>query len=378
MLSAVALLFICATVTPAAPVTASSMKNKSDDWFSTDDGKKFLDNLISWQLDSGGWFKGYDTSAPKREMPEESHGLGTDPKADPWVGYGTFDNGHTYTELRLIARAYNATHRQDLLDAFNKGLDFIFKSQYENGGWPQRYPLPAESKGYGKDITLNDDAMLNVMLLLQDVGLKKTPFTFVDDSRQAAAVRAFDKGIDCFLKLQVVVNGTPTAWAQQYNVETLQPSKARAYELPSLTGDESAGVAVLLMSLDKPSSEIKRAIHNAAVWFDKSKITGIKTARREDKSLPKGFDVVVVQDPSAPTLWARYYELDTNRPFFCGRDGVKKYSLAEIEAERRSGYAWLRPWGDKVLSQYPKWCKKNGETPMIAAPPSTQTSSSDR
>ena len=72
------------------------------------------------------------------------------------------------------------------------------------------------------------------------------------------------------------------------------------------------------------------------------------------------FDVVVVEDPTAPPLWARFYDLDTGKPYYCGRDGVKKSSLAEIEIERRGGYAWLRPWGERLLKEYPKWAKKNG------------------
>jgi len=52
------------------------------------------------------------------------------------------------------------------------------------------------------------------------------------------------------------------------------------------------------------------------------------------------FDTVVVADSKAPVLWARHYEIGTNRPIFAGRDGVKKYALAEIERERRTGTAW--------------------------------------
>jgi hypothetical protein len=31
---------------------------------------------------------------------------------------------------------------------------------------------------------------------------------------------------------------------------------------------------------------------------------------------------------------------------------------AEIEPERCAGYAWLRPWGAKVLKGYERWAKK--------------------
>ena len=61
-------------------------------------------------------------------------------------------------------------------------------------------------------------------------------------------------------------------------------------------------------------------------------------------------------DQNAKPMWARFYEIDTNRPFFCGRDGVKKYALAEIEYERRNGYAWLGYWPESLLSKdYPAW-----------------------
>jgi pectinesterase len=71
-----------------------------------------------------------------------------------------------------------------------------------------------------------------------------------------------------------------------------------------------------------------------------------------------GKDRVVIDDPNAPPLWARFYEIGMNRPFFCGRDGVKKYRLADIEAERRNGYAWYGNWGQNVARQYAAWSAK--------------------
>jgi PelA/Pel-15E family pectate lyase len=71
-------------------------------------------------------------------------------------------------------------------------------------------------------------------------------------------------------------------------------------------------------------------------------------------------DRVIVQDPAAPPLWARFYDIETNRPFYCGRDGVKRWSLAEIEFERRSGYNWVGPWGADVAEEYAQWTKRQG------------------
>ena len=45
---------------------------------------------------------------------------------------------------------------------------------------------------------------------------------------------------------------------------------------------------------------------------------------------PDGPDTKVIDDPAAPALWARFYDLETGKPFFCGRDGIKHDSLDQI------------------------------------------------
>jgi hypothetical protein len=79
----------------------------------------------------------------------------------------------------------------------------------------------------------------------------------------------------------------------------------------------------------------------ALAWFERSKLQGIKLVSVEDAAQPDGFDRIVVQDPTAPPMWARFYDIPTNRPIFCSRDGVPKRTLAEISYERRNGYSWL-------------------------------------
>ena len=54
--------------------------------------------------------------------------------------------------------------------------------------------------------------------------------------------------------------------------------------------------------------------------------------------------------------WARFYELETNRPVFSGRDGVIRYRIEEIEKERQDGYAWLGSWPRNFIDKdYPDW-----------------------
>jgi len=145
----------------------------------------------------------------------------------------------------------------------------------------------------------------------------------------------------------------------------LLPAKARAYELPSLSGKESAKIVLLLMSIENPSKEVVAAVEAAVAWFEKVKITGL----REDRVLKDGkiTDKKMVADAATPDLWARFMELEDNKPFFCDRDGIKKYALSEIGDERRNGYSWYTNEPKEVLKAYEKW-KKKLSTEVKSAP----------
>ena len=68
---------------------------------------------------------------------------------------------------------------------------------------------------------------------------------------------------------------------------------------------------------------------------------------------------MVVQDTKAPPLWARSYEIGTNRPIFASRDGIKVYSLAEVDRERRTGSGWYVASPRKLLgTDYAAWRAK--------------------
>jgi len=244
-------------------------------------------------------------------------------------------------ELRFLARAWRVTKDERYPAAFQKGFDYILNAQYPTGGWPQSYP---PGNKYPRHITFNDDAMVRLLTFLRDAA----KYEFLDADRRQAAQKSFDRGIACILKCQVVVNGAPTVWCQQHDEITLEPRPARTYELVSLSGAESVGILRLLMSLDNPGPEVIRAVNAGVAWFFSAKLTGIRVDTVNG-------DKIVVKDPNAPPLWARFYEIGTNRPFFCGRDGVKKYTIAEIEAERRNGYAWYGTWPVRLPAEHAKW-----------------------
>ena len=113
------------------------------------------------------------------------------------------------------------------------------------------------------------------------------------------------------------------------------------------------------MEIEPPTPEIIAAVQGAIAWFDEAKLTGIKVIRKPDPSSPKGWDKVLIKDPSAPPLWARFYRIGDNQPIFCSRDGVPKQTLAEISYERRNGYSWLGNRPASLLERdYPAWQSK--------------------
>ncbi len=319
-----------------------------DAFFKTPEAVRIADNVLLYQQVTGGWPKNIYMPV---ELTEQERKNALKMKKD--VNSSTIDNGATITEMNYLARIYLATQDEKYKDAFLRGLQYLFEAQYENGGWPQFYP---RSKGYYIHITYNDDAMINVMKLLRDITKEKAPYTFIPDTARQQAQTALDKGVDCILKTQVKQNGKLTVWCAQHDRETLAPAKARAYELPSLSGQESDDIVLFLMSLSKPTPEIIASVDAAIEWFKKSEIKNIKKEYFTNADGKKDYRMVPCTD--CEPLWARFYELETNRPFFSDRDGIKKYDISEIGYERRNGYSWYNNGGLKVLAKYEEWKKK--------------------
>jgi PelA/Pel-15E family pectate lyase len=331
------------------------LKQKPE-WYAGEEAMRIADNVLLYQRESGGWPKNIDMAVvlSGRAKAEIAKAKGADDSL--------IDNGATYTQMDYLARVFNATgdpiRKEGFKEGFIKGLDYLLKAQYENGGWPQYYP---RLTGYYKHITFNDDAMVGVMELLRKVARKDHAYSFVDEARRARSEAAVAKGIEIILKTQIVVNGKRTVWCAQHDEVTLAPVPARSYEHASLSGSESVGLARFLMGVERPDGRIVEAVESAIAWFKESKLTGIKVIEKQDSSFPNGFDRIVVEDANAGPLWARFYDINTGRPIFSGRDSVIKYSLAEIEHERRTGYNWYtRAPAELLEKDYPAWHEKWG------------------
>jgi PelA/Pel-15E family pectate lyase len=320
-----------------ADESARRFLQKPDSWFASTEAKQVAAIILSFQCDAGGWPKNTDTISKAYS--------GDRAKLQP-----TFDNKATVDELRFMARMFNATQDATYRKSFDRGLAYVLAAQYANGGWPQFFPL---RKGYYDHITFNDGAMVRVLQLTREVATEK-PYAFLDVKTRAACQQAFDRGITCILRSQIIIDGKPTVWCAQHDAKSLAPAKARSYELPSFSGSESVGIVRLLMSLEKRTPEIRASIEGAIAWFETHKVTGQRLETK--KNLLGTPDLVMVPDAQAPALWARFYDLKTGAPYVCDRDGIPKATLAEIGHERRNGYSWFGEYARDLLAKdYPKW-----------------------
>ncbi|MFC2116860.1 pectate lyase, partial [Bacteroidota bacterium] len=330
-----------------------------DVWYGSEEARMVAENVLLYQRDIGGWPKNIAmqkvlSRKQKKELLEiKSVGLGA-----------TTDNGATCNELEFLSRIYGKTAHEPYKIAFLNGIDYLLEAQYENGGWPQSYPL---KKGYSRHITYNDGSMINIMQVLKKISEKSDEFSIIADyATIKKAKTAYEKGVDIILKTQYKQNGKLSVWCAQHDEETLAPARARSYELPSLSGSESAGIVLLLMKIDSPSEEVVNAIQSAVRWFEKSKITGYRIEVYENEE--GMWDRRLIVDKDAPAIWARFYDLEDNRPIFCDRDGIKKYSIAEISHERRNNYGYYSYAPRKVLDKYENWQSQWAPETLLTEP----------
>jgi PelA/Pel-15E family pectate lyase len=348
---------LAAELIPPNGFAARSMPlTRPAEWYGSAEARRIADIIVSFQTPAGGWSKNLNlTDHPRR--PGESFAPNNlsahlspgdfDTPHDPkWNYVGTLDNDATTTELQFLARVAAAAQDGEAYRAsFLRGLEYLFAAQFPNGGWPQVWPLEG---GYHDAITFNDGAVTETLELLQEVADGKEWFAFVPDGVRARARASVAEGIDCILATQIVEQGRRTVWAQQHDALNLQPVAGRNYEPAALCGSESAALILFLMRLPQPGAAVVDAVHAAVVWFRKTAISG--------KAYERGADGRhLVSAPGAGPIWARFYEIGTDRPVFGDRDKSLHDDVNEISAERRNGYSWYNAGPQEALDRFAGW-----------------------
>lgn len=311
------------------------------------------ENMLLLQTASGGWSKHYQGKAVdygRTFDAAERAALRAPDREDE----ATIDNKATTHEIVHLLDAHARTGNPAYLAAARRGVDYLLAAQYPNGGWPQYYP---DRSLYRQQITFNDDAMTRVLNLLQDIVEGKGALAQLTPDYGDKARAALDKGIACVLATQVKIGSQLTIWAAQYDQATLQPAKARSYELPALAVSESVGVVRLLMRQPQPSPQVLAAVDSAARWLEAHRLRDLARRMIDAPDEDTGQDVLIVSEPGA-SLWARFYDLEHQEPMFVNRQGERLASFADLPNERRVGYAWYGTWPEKLLRQeLPRWYK---------------------
>ncbi|MDL4839809.1 pectate lyase [Aquibacillus rhizosphaerae] len=293
-------------------------------------------NLLTWQMEHGGWTKNWPHIYQREWDGQESRSEWV----DNGMELGTIDNDATIAEMLHIAQMYQETGDIRYKESTEKAIEFLFNLQYDSGGFAQVYPARGNYSDY---VTFNDEAMINVLELMDSIVKREYPFDsdLISDAYRVKVEDSIDMAVDYILNAQIKVDDKLTAWCAQHHPVTYEPMKARAYEHASISGQESVGIIRYLMSRPQ-TEEINKAVTAALEWLDEVKLENTRYVSGDPNE-----EYFVADDNS--TAWYRFYEIGTNKPIFSGRDGVIKHEIMEIEAERRNGYSWGGHWATQLL-----------------------------
>lgn len=287
------------------------------------------DVVVSYQQTNGGWPKNLDYNSVSA--------------SNGGSASGTIDNGATITEMVFLADVYKNGGNTKYRDAVRRAANFLVSSQYSTGALPQFYPLKG---GYADHATFNDNGMAYALTVLDFAANRRAPFDtdVFNDADRARFKTAVTKGVDYILKAQWKQNGTLTAWCAQHGATDYLPKKARAYELESLSGSESAGIIAFLMTQPQ-TPQIQTAVKAALNWFNSPRT--YLEGYTYDSSKASTNPIVA---KSGSRMWYRFYDLNTNRGFFSDRDGSKFYDITQMSEERRTGYSWGGGYGEGIIA----------------------------
>jgi PelA/Pel-15E family pectate lyase len=274
-----------------------------------------------------------------------------------YYGNATFDDSTTADASRFMLRFFVEKRDPAAQASLEKAIQFVLKSQYPSGGWPQRFPPAGQftkngNPDYTGFITFNDSVCAeNIDFLIECYGVLGRK-ELLDPIR---------RGMDVFIATR---QPAPQAgWSLQHSTD-LKPAGARTYEPKSLATHTTASNIDQLLNFYGLTGDAKylAPIPEALQWLDSVKLPAELASQRG------GY----------PT----FVELGTNKPLFIHRTGSNvvngryfadynpKNTIGHYSSFRAVNVAGLRERYEKAIATPPAEAMKN--SPLRPGAPRTE------
>lgn len=266
--------------------------------------------IIKGQHEEGGWNYMIDF-AGEESMKKWYNTIGKNgwrlEEFQHYYGNCTFDDDVTPEAARYLLRIYLEKDEASFKPALDKAINFIVKSQYPVGAWPQRYPLRYDfiNKGhpdYTSYYTFNDDVIWeNIQFLIQC-------YHSLGDEKYLDPIW---KGMRFYLLSQ----DSCGAWGQQLTTN-MKVAGARTYEPAAFLPSTTCENAFLLLKFYQYTGDTTflSGIPKAIDWLEKTKLP-------EDK---------IEGSRTHPT----FIDLQTQQPVYVHRKGSNvKYGFYYLDAD---------------------------------------------
>ncbi len=283
-------------------------------------------HCLAWgQLESGGWTYSIEYDRQRNRNRYQHLDPKTTPHYERLRNTTTFDDDTTQSATRFLMAVDQYVDDPVIDTAVRRALDCFLRAQYQggpwDGAWPQRFPPP---KGYGAYPTFNDNTMSDCVRAVLIAARQ------YNDPRYLASVK---RCLEFYLRAQLPA--PQSTWAQQYD-QQLKPAWARKFEPASVTGGESSGNMQLLMDMyiEFGDPRYLEAVGKAVDWYKRSRVGGT--------------------DENG--IWARFYEIGTNRPLYFTRT----YKLVYTDDDLPVHYSFQGNYGVNARMRRYEQIKKHG------------------
>ena len=289
--------------------------------------------LIRAQLECGGWNYCFDlageaslidwyetVSQYKWPAQEFMH----------YYGNATFDDMASVRCCDYILRLYLEKNDPSYKISLDKAIDFVLKSQYPNGGWPQRYPLSYEHPymgfpDYSSFITLNDGVMAGIIDFLIKC------YTTLGERRLLDPIY---RGMHC---IQLIQYESPIAgWGLQYTPIDLKLATARPFEPAALASNGTKDGIEMLLRFYRLTGD-KRFLEKVPAAID-----FLEKIKLDEQTIKLSGKTVKPGDILCPT----FIDPQTLEPFFMKRVGESLktggYAKSDIKLGMQQGYSSVR------------------------------------